>query len=273
VSSTCADYREWLRIRIGVKTPREEALQNRSLWTADGPIAPDPLVPDALPPVGANPISQMDPSNYKLDSAIRSAAYKVTRQCRVKNAWTWTDINVPMQTATGPAVIHLDTLSGFPSNAVVSVQRAYWFDGQTYTPIRPALLQQLDLQINNYLNNGPGTPYQYAIEGNLLYLLPGPQADGVLRLTIGSGVLAPLTDLEGYGIPTAYDDAVNYNALLELAEIMPNDTEMTRRAQGFTDNAAQGLLDLMAYFDNVMLDEFQGSANFRTQVIRVNRRN
>lgn len=267
--STRADYREWLRLRLGVKTPLEA-------WTQAVDLDWDhtPLPPQA----GAQPDNQIEPSNYKLNSAIVSAANRVTRECRFSDALNFTDINVPSQTAVGPYTLRLDTLPGFPENGVVRVRRSYWYTGTVAdgnpTPVYPALLGQLDAQIDNYLTNGPATPYQIAIEGMLLYLLPGPESAGILRLTVGSGALAPLTDSEGYdGIPEAYTDCVNYIALLELASIMPNDTEMTRRAKDFQDDAAQSMLSLMAWTDNEALDEFQPGSNYRSNITRYSRRN
>ncbi len=261
-------YRDFLRLRLGIKTPRER-------WTEAVSFGWDHE--DLPPPYGAQPTWAMEPSNYLLDSAIATACGTVIRECRVQNALRFTDVNIPAQTAFGPFILRLDALPGFSPGGVVTLRRSMWttdVTAGTWYPVYPVNLSQQDTYQSNYMNDGPGTPFQIAIEGNLVYVLPGPDTDGTLRLTVGSGVLAPLTDEEGYdGIPEAYDDAINYIALVELAAMMPGDNEMARRAQSFAPFAVQGISQLTGFFDNMALDEFAGVATWTTSVTRTSKRN
>lgn len=263
---TKAGYREWIRIRCGIKTPRERWFEAGAHgWDRD-PVCP---------PYGAQPLDQLEPSNYVIDSAITSACNTVVRKCRVQDALHFTDVPVPAQTGNGPATIRFDALPGFPDGGAVRIRRSYWTeDDVTYNRVIPVFLAQQDIDGGNWMNDGPGTPYRMAVEGSLIYLLPGPANDGTLRMTVGSGCLAPVLDDEGYdGIPAAYDDAINYVALTELAAMMPGDSEMQKRLSVFAPFAAEGLLELETFYDNAALEGTDPHANWSTSVSRQSRRN
>lgn len=265
---TRAYYREFIRLRCLIKTPREAWMEAVAMgWEHE----------DECPPYGAQPSWQVVPSNYLLNSVIDSACQTVLRKCRVMNALRFTDLTIPATTNLGPQIFRLD---GIPGNdgGVIRIRRAYWNDGadanSTWNPLLPVYLAQQDVQLGNYMNDGPGTPYQIAIEGELVYLIPGTGNGGTLRLTIGNGVLAPETDEEGYdGIPEAYDDAINYVALSELAAVLAGDAEMQKRLAVFAPFAADGLREIDAWFDNAALDTLQPSANFSTSISRYVRAN
>jgi len=262
---TRAEYRDWLRRELGIVPPRDQWLMWQDLGqTPDGP----------MPPAGAQPTDNLQILNSTLNQCIQSACNRVTIECRVPDALRWTDIPVPGQTATGPYTFRLSTLPGFAERSAVRLRRSYWQppNGQ-FQPVTPTDLSQLDTQGVDYLNNGPGAPTQIAIEGDLVYLLPGPDQDGTLRLTVGSGALAPQTDLEGFdGVPSSYDEQVLYIALTEVAMIPTVDAEMRARAQSFAPLAERGLLNLTNWFDNASNDEYIANASFRTSVIRYPRR-
>lgn len=228
------------------------------------------------PPYGAQPSWALVPSDYTLNSVIRSACATVIRKCRVQNALHFTEVDIASQTATGPFILRLDALPGFADGQVVRLRRSYWTQdsGVTFTRVMPVLLSQQDIEMSNWMNNGPGTPTQIAVEGMQIYVLPGPDTAGTLRMTVGSGCLAPLMDDEGYdGIPEAYDDAINYVALMELAAVLAGDAEMQKRLSVFAPFAAEGLKELEAWFDNAALEDFEPSANWETSVTRFSRRN
>lgn len=261
-----ADYREWLRTRLGITTPRQQWQLQDDLGLVPAPPQPDP---------GVQPSWDLTVTNSMLNQCIESAAKTAIRECRVANAINFTDLPVSAMasTDTGPYTFLLSSIPVFGGGDPVRLRRSYWFDGTTYQQVMPANLSQLDVQNVDYLNNGPGTPTQIAIEGNLVYLMPGPQTDGILRLTVGSGALAPLTDTEGYdGVADSYADALNYIALVELAAMLTSNKEMAQRAAAFAPMAAKSIQDLTAWFDNLSLDEFIPSSTFQTSVIRYSRR-
>lgn len=269
---------------LGVKSPIEayQQIHENDAWIDDpdtgmfryvgvNPTSMDPL--SIEPPAGTAPPWQPEPSNFKLNLATTLAADYVTRVCPVPGDSASTTLNIAGTSNTGPYVFNISGMSGFGPREVATFMRIYWFDGQTYQPIRPVNLRQLDINFDNYLNDGPGTPFRIAIEGQFAYLMPAPANDGTLFANVG-GILAPYTDDEGFaGIPSQWDDAILYIALLQLAQIMPNDTEMTRRANTFQDEAKKSEDQLYEWFDNRALLEFQGSANYQTSVPRYSRRN
>lgn len=265
--SNRASYREDYRTKLGILTPRQEWLLNQSLG-----MTPEELGP--IPPYGAQPSWDLTVTNAMIDSYIVWTCAWAVRECRVPNAFQFTDIDIPAFTPTGPMTLQFSSLEGIQGGSPVRIRRSYWFDGQSYSQVQPVLLSQLDVQMWDYLNEGPGIPTQIALEGDLLYLIPGPQMAGTLRLTIGSGALAPLNDTDGYdGIPTAYDDALNIIGAWGLASSMSANTEMQRRAQMLAPLVAESRQQLMAWWDNTSLDEFLAGANYRTPgVIRYTRR-
>jgi hypothetical protein len=93
-------------------------------------------------------------------------------------------------------------------------------------------------------------------------------------MTIGSGVLAPLVDNAGYdGLPAAYDNEINYVALVELASILTSNQEMVQRAQAFAPRAGKAIIQLTGWFDSGSNPEFIGGATTQTSVVRYTRRN
>lgn len=241
---TRAAYREWIRLRLLVPTPRQRWLEYHE---------PD----EPCPALGAQPDDSPFPSNSLLDSVITSACNTVTRRCRMLDAIHYTEIAIPSQTAGGPYMLRLDALPGFSDGQAVNIRRAYWITtGDTdYQRLEPIFLGQQDTDQSNWMNDGPATPQQIAVEGMSIYLLPGSDTGGTLRLTVGAGLLAPMSDDEGYdGIPEAYDDAVNYLALVELSMIPSGDKEMQARAAAFSPFAQAGLAEIDAWSDNLALD-------------------
>lgn len=260
-----ADYRDWLRREMGIVPPRDQWLLFQEMGqTPDWP----------MPPAGAQPTDNLQILNSTLNQCIQSACNRVTIEARVPDALHFSDIEVPAQTVTGPFTFQLSTLPGFPERSAVRLRRSYWRpSGGQFSPVYPANLSQLDMQQVDFLNNGPGSPTQIAIEGDLIYLLPGPEQAGTLRLTVGSGALAPQTDMEGFdGPPSSYDEQLLYVALVEVANIPTIDAEMRARAQAFTPLAERGIFNLTAWFDNLSLDNFIGNADFRSSVTRFPRR-
>lgn len=267
MARTRADYREWLRLRLQVRTPLQEWLLARDLGQFHEPLPPPP---------GAQPSIQQDPTNYVLDNAIARAQDTVNRECYVMDAHSFTDIQVPAMdpTAVGPQTINFLQLPGFTDREPVRIRRAYWFDGLNYNRLLPVNLMQMDQELSMYMSQGPAIPYQYATEGQLLYLIPGTQQAGVLRTSIGGGFMAPLTDQEGFeGIPESYDDCVLYVALLEVAQLMASDNEMAMRAKNFEDEKVRSLIALTNWFDNLSNEEFLPGAYTRPQIPRRYQRN
>src|SRR5262249_30274810 len=162
--------------------------------------------PDSVEPAaGVAPPWQPEPSNYKLNSAIITAADRVTRECPVPGDTSLTTLNIDAQTASGPYVFNISGMPGFAERDVSMFMRTYWFDGQTYQEIRPCNLRSLDLNMDNYLNDGPGTPFRVAVEGQFAYLMPAPASAGSFVANVG-GLLAPYSDDEGFfGIPSQWD--------------------------------------------------------------------
>ena len=274
MNGTRAGYREWMRIRLGIMTPRGRWLLDQDLEAESGE-SPDPNAPPP-PPLGAQPSWDLTVTNQSLNSCIESACDTILVECMVKNAAVWTDLPVSASASTslGPLLLNMQEFPGFTDRGVINLRRSWWFDGQSYSLITPFQVGQWDTQRNDYLNVAPGTPTWIATEGDLVYLLPAPASAGTLRMTIGSGVLAPLVDNAGYdGLPAAYDNEINYVALVELASILTSNQEMVQRAQAFAPRAGKAITQLTNFFDNANNPEFIGGATFSTPVIRFSRRN
>ena len=272
--SSLASYREFVRTRLAIQTPRQRWLLDRDLEAASGE-APSPDTPPA-PPLGAQPSDNLMVTNSMIDSAIQSACNTVLREARVANAASWTDIPLEAAPSTflGPLLLNLQDIPGFTDRGIITLRRSWWFDGTSYSPIIPAQIAQMDTQGVDYLNVAPGTPTQLATEGDLVYLMPANASAGTLRMTIGSGVLAPLTENTAFeGIPAAYDDAILYISIVELSAMLTSNQEMVQRAQAFMPMAKEGILSLTAWFDSGSNDEFIPGASMHTNVIRYSRRN
>lgn len=259
-----AEYRDWLRRQLGIVPPRDE-------WLLLQEMGQTPDYP--MPPAGAQPTDNLQVLNSTLNQVITNAANRVTVEARFPDAITFTDIPISAQTATGPLTLRLSGLPGFADRAVVRIRRSYWQDsGSTqsnWQQVTPVLLSQLDVQNDDYMNQGPGQPFRVALEGDLLYIIPGPQSDGTFRLTVGTGALAPMNDLEGFdGLPSSYDEQILYQALSEMAIIPTVDPEMRERAAAFLPLAERGLINITSWVCNGGLDEWLGTASWSTSVIR-----
>jgi len=267
MSRTRADYREWVRMRLQVKSPLAQWLLARDLGWEHSEIPPPP---------GAQPETQQDPTNYVINNAIARAQDTIVRECYIIDAHNYTDIPVPAMapTAVGPQVLNFLDFPGFMDREPTKIRRAYWFDGLTYNRLLPVNMMQMDQVLSQYMNNGPGVPYQFGTEGGNMFLLPGTESAGTLRLSVGGGFSAPLTDDEGYeGIPESYDDCVNYIALLEIAQLMASDTEMQARAKNFEDEKVRSMIALQNWFDNASNEEFLPGAYVVPSIPRRYQRN
>lgn len=196
------NYYEWLRLRLGIQTPVEAGLDGAR--------------------VGDAPPWSPDPSNYKLFSAIRNATQIVNQHVGLAGNATPRDIPTTIATTNGPQQIDLASVPGFRDRSVISVRRAWWWDGTNATRLDPVILSSLDSRTDPYLNDAPGTPRRFAVEGYTVYLDPPPSSTGWFRLMATAGVLCPQDETEGFeGIPEAYDPCVLYIALVELGKMTP----------------------------------------------------
>jgi hypothetical protein len=258
--------REWLRVRLGVRTPLE---QWNTLYGQVDPLAIPPVDVPVPPSPGEQPTNQPDPSNYKLNNAITNAALTVNRELNLTDAGTFRSLAVDAQTADGPLAIDLSSVPGINERALISIRRAWWDDGSAVNRLSPVILGSLDRNSVPYLENAVGTPFQFAIEGYTLYLLPSPSAAGTLKYMAGASVLAPTDDDDQFDqIPAAYDPSVLYLALVELAKMMPNDVEMRSRAEGFTPDAQEGLRTLSAWFNGGSNEEVEPTLIFDARYMR-----
>jgi len=268
--STLAGYIEYIRLRLGIQTPRErwELYQDTGepyVWyAANGEEM------TSAPPAGMQPTWQPDPSNYKIKSAIRNACSTVNRQINLTDAGSIRQVPIAGQTATGPYILDLAAVPGFTDRSINSIRRAWWFDGtETHQRLIPTILSSLDRIESQYIGEAASSARRFAIEGYKLYILPAPSSDGYLEFMAGCGILAPDDDTDGFDqIPTDYDPSVLYIALIELAKMLPNDVEMRSRAEAFAPDATAALERLAAWFNGGSNDEVAPDLIFDARMMR-----
>lgn len=245
------DTREWMRYRLGIRTPLEAG------------------IPNSLP--GDQPPWQADPSNVKMNSAIETACKVVNQHVHLSDSGSVRIIPIQGSTASGPLSIDLSGMPGFKPRSVNSIRRIWWVDGAGAQPQRlwPVTLDNQDQRGSTYEADPTGVPTMFAIEGYTLYLLPGPVTTGSINFMAGCGVLAPLDDDDSYDqLPSDYDPCVDYIGLVELGKMMPEDQAMTARAQAFTPDATAGLDRLKQWFFGGSNEQAQGEVMFDARYMR-----
>lgn len=265
IPSNLAGYREEIRLLLGIQTPREK-------WTLDNDLG---MAGPVVPNFGAQPSAQPRPTNYSIDAAVRSAVDRCNMVAGTSDNRGFADLTVAAVQSTykGPLLLDLSSLDGYPARHVLSADSAQWYDGQSYWPLQPVFLPQLDAQRNQYMNDGPGVPLEYSVDGYTLYLKPAPALAGTIRFRISSQMLAPSSDSEGFApLPESYDKAVLYVALMELATINSQDAEMVARAMRYEKRAEEGLTAIAAWFDHGSMSEHQGGITYDADNVRRYRR-
>jgi len=272
-----AECFEWLRQRCGIETPLEKWLIATELAVQED----EPGILAALgprPPAGKLPGWQPDPSNYKLKSWIQSACDRINRECSVDDVQANVDLPLQAVQSAGPYYIDLSSIPGFPDRELITAKRFFWSTDPTdneaaWNRLKPVHLDQLDALNDQYMNEGPGTPTRAAVEGYQLALLPGPDSDGTLRLKVGAQLLAPEDNSDGFTpLPSAYDSAILYVALVEGAKSLTQDNEMAERAKAYGPEATEAIISIAKWYDNQMADEFAPGTQWNANVVRRYRR-
>lgn len=248
--ATLRGYYEFIRLRLGIPTPLDQGV--------DGARA------------GDEPAWYREPSNLKIRSAVTSACQLVNRHVHLADAGSIRSLPIAAQTASGPCQVDLSSVPGLADRSLNSIRRTWWNDGSTSVRLDPVNLDALDFTESGvWLNDAPGTPRRFAIEGYTLYLDPSPASAGTFQFMGGCGVLPPADENDGYDqIPTDYDPCINFIALVELAKMYPNDKEMLSRAQMFAPDAAAGLERLAAWFAGGSNEEAQYGMVFNARSLR-----
>lgn len=253
------EYREWCRQRLDILTPLDAGV----------PISlPDGTTRDPQP--GDQPPWQPEPSNEKLNSFILTSCDIVNQQANVTVDVSIRSLTVPGQTANGPLGVDLAAVPGYPQRSIIGVRRAWWNDGTNANPLGATFLSTLDRENNQYANNPPNVPLQFAIEGNTLFLIPAPAQSGTLQFMCSTGLMKPSSDVDTFqGIPEAYDSALLYIAIVEYGK-SSRDTEMKQKAQAFTSDASAGLERVSSLLNGGNSPEAQASLIFDATPMRRN---
>jgi hypothetical protein len=254
---TLAEQRDWLRQRLGVITPIER-------WNSWGGASNPAQGPRPVP--GTQPDWSPAPSNVLLNSAISTACDVVNRNANLSGSHIRYH-DVAATSSNGPQAIELASLEGYPQRSIISIRKAWWLTspGDTSTAFRlqPRVIGDLDRRGASYIADGPGTPFEFWVDGYTLFIHFGASAAGQVAYVAGDGLLAPLTDNDTFDpIPSSYDTCILNIALVELGKMLPNDTEMKARAVAFTPDAASGLNDIMSWFAGMSSDEMNPTLIF-----------
>lgn len=211
-----AEARDNIRRRLGIVVPIDTTLTNAQ--------------------AGDAPSWDPHPSNALLDQIIREACSYITTECGITDTGNVISVSVAAQTASVPYLVELSNLPGVPSNQVVTVKAAWWADstGSGDRPLYPQSFAARERVSWRDWSRAVGLPAWYAVDSYRVYIMPGPEAAGTLKLRVGLGLLAPDDDISHFhGIPEDLVPRVLDVADFLLASVTPADVDMAARLPAF----------------------------------------
>lgn len=181
---------------------------------------------------GDAPSWDPSPSNAAINQCISEACSMITTECGVVDNANVIEVPIDAQTDNGPYLVPLNTLTGQPTDQVVTVKNAWWADTSEGgdRPLVPQSFEGRERVNWRDWSREPGLPAWYAVDNYRVYLMPAPANGGTLKLRVGLGLIAPMDDIsEFHGVPADYVPRIIDVAVFLLASINPADTDMGAR--------------------------------------------
>ncbi len=200
-----------------------------------------------------------------------SVAYQVTQQ-----DFAPPDSNgVYHQIPQGPCAIELFSPNwqgaNSTNNMIIQVRNLWWSDDQSgtfggggnITMLNPVSMFEMSRSGSRrqWQTEKPSSkPRDWWVDGPWLYLLPCPNQVGNLYAMIESESTNAFMSTADPYLPPSYVYVVEYGAVLEIARMLPLDTEMQLRAEVYAPKFAEGIEEVREWY-NTEAAPLQSSIN------------
>jgi len=210
--------------------------------------------------VGQPFANQPHPSNQLINMCVQRAVSEVNRKVRWGSSVLTTAIT--LQTANGPLAVPLTQFQTQGGPQINIVRRAWWNDSVNNSVLLyPRSIDAIERDRIDWMDQAPGIPNLYWVEGYTLYLWPAPNLDGTLGVRAGMGLLAPLSDVDTVKeCPADYLPVFEDIVMAEVCAAQPDDSVAQAKLAFFGPKADRGKIEIASLFNDLSAQQQAGIA-------------